>query len=166
MDTESDQNSAVRVDGPVPSCARTDAKPLNRDLQMRYDIAKNEEGPLRRTINTKVKMDPSPTPAPTNIKVEPSDEDRMTPEKYPGLDERVRNIETHLAVRYGAYASCVLRLYGESFSMYSAITTTKPCFEAQVFGRPHYPVGEGVSTMGSASLPPTQSRRKTSYALM
>jgi hypothetical protein len=46
---------------------------MARDLQMKYDIAK-DEGPLRKTINTASKT---------------------------GLDERVRNLETHLAVRYG-----------------------------------------------------------------
>jgi len=31
------------------SCARVDAKPIDRDKQIKYDIAKNEAGPLTRT---------------------------------------------------------------------------------------------------------------------
>ena len=36
--------------------------------------------------------------------------DAVTTERYPGLDERLRNIETHIAIRYGEphYRSCVL----------------------------------------------------------
>jgi len=93
------------------SCARVDAKPVDRDVQMKYDIAKNEEGPLRRTVvaavpeteregggegavdwkgKGKVREDPV-VPRP------------VTAENHPGLDERLRNIEAHLAVRYGSF---------------------------------------------------------------
>ncbi|KAF9474694.1 hypothetical protein BDN70DRAFT_936442 [Pholiota conissans] len=34
----------------LSSCARVDAKPIDRDKQMQYDIAKNGEGPLTRTV--------------------------------------------------------------------------------------------------------------------
>jgi len=33
----------------LTSCARVDAKPIDRDKQIKYDIAKNEAGPLTRT---------------------------------------------------------------------------------------------------------------------
>ena len=92
-----------------------DAKPVDRDVQMKYDIAKNEEGPLRRTVvvvaveetervsggegdvkgKGKSREDPGGGPLVVSRPV--------TAENYPGLDERLRNIETHLAVRYGSF---------------------------------------------------------------
>lgn len=86
----------------VPSCARTDAKTQNRDIQMRYDIAKNEDGPLRKTMKGReeagVKGD---------IDRSTTLEHGLTAEQYPALDERLRNIEAHLSVRYGEFTySC------------------------------------------------------------
>ncbi|KZP34459.1 hypothetical protein FIBSPDRAFT_809740 [Athelia psychrophila] len=81
-----------------PSCARTDARMIDRDVQMRYDIAKNEEGPLRRTVGK--------PPALADSKGEGKAEERhsgagqVTSERHPALDERLTNAETHLAVRY------------------------------------------------------------------
>jgi hypothetical protein len=34
----------------IGSCARTDAKPIDRDEQMKYDIAKNNDEPISRTM--------------------------------------------------------------------------------------------------------------------
>lgn len=84
----------------LPSCARTDARMIDRDVQMRYDIAKNEEGPLRRTVGK--------PPALADQKGKGKAEERqngaeqVTAERHPALDERLTNAETHLAVRYGA----------------------------------------------------------------
>ncbi|KAH9858458.1 hypothetical protein C2E23DRAFT_798672 [Lenzites betulinus] len=78
-----------------PSCARTDAKTQNRDLQMKYDIAKNEDGPLRRTLksgNTATTDQPAPSTRTTDAV--------PSAEKYPALDDRLQNVEKHLAVRY------------------------------------------------------------------
>lgn len=92
----------------IPSCARTDAKTQNRDLQMKYDIAKNEDGPLRRTLKSSVAPGASSTNSPEKPK-HPEGSGAIestvyvpTAERYPALDERLGNIETHLAVRYGA----------------------------------------------------------------
>ncbi|KAK0188264.1 hypothetical protein F5146DRAFT_882117, partial [Armillaria mellea] len=63
------------------SCARTDAKTLNRDTQMKYDIVKNEDGPLRRTMKKR-------------------DEEKADEAGSPALSERIANVETHLAVHY------------------------------------------------------------------
>ncbi|KAJ7693311.1 hypothetical protein B0H17DRAFT_1059704 [Mycena rosella] len=115
-----------RVDDEVPdvsSCARTDAKPVDRDVQMKYDIAKNSDGPLRRTTRLKTKAPEAPAPAPATsptstrpktksmarelkkaaspvvVKAEP---DAKPPalHLHSGLDQRVGNIETHFSVRY------------------------------------------------------------------
>jgi hypothetical protein len=49
------ENSETSADASVDpsqidSCARTAAKPIDRDEQMKYDIAKNSDGPLLRTM--------------------------------------------------------------------------------------------------------------------
>ncbi|KAF8075941.1 hypothetical protein FPV67DRAFT_1604644 [Lyophyllum atratum] len=95
---------------PPPSCARADAKPIDRDVQMKYDIAKNDEGPLSRTVHAVGEKDKTSitdkgkgkerTDGEGSSSKLHSDETAWTAERHPGLDERLRNIETHLAVRY------------------------------------------------------------------
>lgn len=63
---------------------------------MKYDIAKNEDGPLRRTLKSGGTQEATQEPSSNNSP--PQD---ATAERHPGLDERLRSIETHLAVRYG-----------------------------------------------------------------
>ena len=101
---------------PIPSCARTDAKPIDRDLQMKYDIAKNE-GPLRRTVKAAVGEESSAAEERKEeqkkaaiIPDASSDQDveeRATAARYPGIDERLNNVETHLSIRYGTHTSCL-----------------------------------------------------------
>lgn len=97
------------------SCARVDARPQNRDVQMKYDIAKNEDGPLKRTMKAapddqaaaateKSSVSQSPRAVQTepgrgggNVDTKPE----VTAERHSGLVERFTNIEAHLAVRYG-----------------------------------------------------------------
>lgn len=85
------------------SCARTDARPLDRDVQMKYDIAKNEDGPLKKTMKSMTA--PAGTSADrTKKKVGPSlhsGTSLITLEKHPGLAERFENLENHLSVKYG-----------------------------------------------------------------
>ncbi|KAH8107894.1 hypothetical protein BXZ70DRAFT_913118 [Cristinia sonorae] len=96
---------AVDIDEHIPSCARTDAKTQNRDLQMKYDIAKNEDGPLRKTMKTGVPAEAAvmssqqPAKGTTRNQAHSSDE-VPTADRYPAFDERLQNVETHLAVRY------------------------------------------------------------------
>ncbi len=67
---------------------------------MKFDIAKNEEGPLRRTLTVGVK-DENHIP-----KDESADGNGLvTASRHPGLDERLKNLETHLAMRYGTFVS-------------------------------------------------------------
>ena len=145
------------------SCARVDAKSIDRDKQMKYDIAKNEHRPLSRTVSGK-QTDGSPSApsfllgpnasstasslpvsAPSDPSTRPSKKRRLTfdneynlaqdmatnkgkwrvpddphstldvveepdgsaatAQRLPGLDERLRSLEDHLAVRYGTYIS-------------------------------------------------------------
>lgn len=141
------------VGGDPSSCARTDARKIDRDVQMRYDIAKNEEGPLRRTVGKtfsdgdgkrKSKMKEEHN----SLNVEEKD---ISAERYPGLDERLVNAETHLAVRYGGsdfsyLFFCVAQLHFSTISSaFFARPTTLP-------RSAHYVFRERVSTMGSATL--------------
>ncbi|TFY69499.1 hypothetical protein EVG20_g3138 [Dentipellis fragilis] len=82
------------------SCARTDAKTIDRDVMMKFDIARNEEGPLRRTIKTEDEDTKSGITANGAPLPEAETADRATAQRHPGLDHRLRNIETHVAVRY------------------------------------------------------------------
>jgi hypothetical protein len=80
------------------SCARTNAKTVDRDVMMKFDIAKNEEGPLRRTLKVEVKNE-------TNYRIDKicDGDNSVTVNRHPGLDERLKNLETHLAMRYGKF---------------------------------------------------------------
>ncbi|KAN0107307.1 hypothetical protein V8E52_010243, partial [Russula decolorans] len=77
------------------SCARADARTVDRDVMMKFDIAKNEEGPLRRTLKVEMKNENN-SPADKTIKGDRS----VTASRHPGLDERLKILETHLAMRY------------------------------------------------------------------
>ncbi|OAX41126.1 hypothetical protein K503DRAFT_767930 [Rhizopogon vinicolor AM-OR11-026] len=78
---------------PIPSCARTDAKHLDRDVQMKYDIAKNEDGPLRRTMK-------GVTGERGKQKGLCALHDEAEGDQQPATDQRVKNIEEHFAIRY------------------------------------------------------------------
>jgi hypothetical protein len=91
------------------SCARTDAKYVDRDVQMKYDIAKNEEGPLRKTVKllTPVANDKPQAEVEGNtcadeaVRKQKKDDGATTLDQHSVLDERFSNIETHLSIRYG-----------------------------------------------------------------
>ncbi|KAI1795606.1 hypothetical protein LXA43DRAFT_728562 [Ganoderma leucocontextum] len=99
------ENGEFEASSPLPSCARTDAKTQNRDLQMKYDIAKNEDGPLRRTMKAGVMPGTQSSQPIAPVKDGPNGvarpaEDYPSAERYPALDERLQNVEKHFAVRY------------------------------------------------------------------
>lgn len=82
------------------TCARTDAKTQKRDIQIKFDIAKNEDGPLRKTMKTpaqlaKEKSDKAMT---SSVPLGPKEPNLA---RHPGLTERFHNIEDHLAIKYG-----------------------------------------------------------------
>ncbi|KAI0373941.1 hypothetical protein BV20DRAFT_1111046 [Pilatotrama ljubarskyi] len=83
---------------PLVSCARTDAKTQNRDLQMKYDIAKNEDGPLRRTLKSGAAVASTSKAAADSAAT--SVQDYPSAERYPALGERLQNVEKHLSIRY------------------------------------------------------------------
>ncbi|KAN0104014.1 hypothetical protein V8E52_011415 [Russula decolorans] len=77
------------------SCARADARTVDRDVMMKFDIAKNEDGPLRRTLKVEMKNGNN---RPVDKTIE--GDHLVTASRHPGLDESLKNLETHLAMRY------------------------------------------------------------------
>ena len=77
------------------SCARADARTVDHDVMMKFNIAKNEEGPLGRTLKVEMKNE-------NERHADKSTEgDRLVAAgRHPGLDERLRILETYLAMRY------------------------------------------------------------------
>ncbi|KAH9484866.1 hypothetical protein JR316_0001768 [Psilocybe cubensis] len=160
-----EQRTAEAGSVAIPSCARVDAKPIDRDKQIKYDIAKYGEGPLLSTTKNlnesvapgsgslaagvtslasvvpptgdvaplvthsqrkrklAVESEGEESQAKTSkskirkgkekekdkdkevVQLAPQDLDEdgasaATSERYPGLDNRLNNVETHLALRY------------------------------------------------------------------
>jgi hypothetical protein len=103
---------------PLSSCARTDAKPVDRDLQMKYDIAKNEEGPLRKTV----KLEEPPSRRDTvDRPAAQEDDEGLLSNAHPGLDGRLKDIEAHLAVRYGTR---FIFFYPRPHSLYVSLSSS------------------------------------------
>jgi hypothetical protein len=63
---------------------------------MKYDIAQNEEGPLRKTVSAK--RDESVEKGEVRIST-----DVPTAKRHPEIDGRIHNLEEHLAIRYGVF---------------------------------------------------------------
>ena len=91
------------------SCARVDARTVDRDVMMKFDIARNEEGPLRRTLKVEMKNEEN---RPTDKTIE--GDHPVTANRHPGLDERMKNLETHLAMRYGKFICFAVMLIAQS----------------------------------------------------
>lgn len=92
-------NKWLRTDDSVSSsAARVDAKIIDRDSMMKFDVAKNDDGPLRRTVQASSDIkseDDDPSSA-----SEGNPAERHT-SQHRGVDERLKNLEEHLAIRYG-----------------------------------------------------------------
>ncbi len=86
---------------------------------MKYDIAKNEDGPLKRTMKASEAKVPeqsrekAKSAAATSTDTEEGVAMSLTPSRYPGLDERLVNIEKHLAIRYGSCSWLIIFTYYE-----------------------------------------------------
>lgn len=120
---------------------------------MKYDIARNEEGPLRKTVYPKMKtenlgrgtdLDASKR---TDINTAPG---VPTAERHPALDERLNNVEAHFAVKYGASASNALET--ELIKRTSACSAAVLARPADPSRRSHHTSGERLSPLGRSSL--------------
>lgn len=140
----------------IASCARTDAKTQDRNIQMKYDIAKNEDGPLRKTMKAK--------PESSHKRLEENrvaDDDIPTTERYPAFDERLESVETHLAVRYGeCYTGCLrgcgLICFGSTFA--SSVSSGQSTFSRGS----HHASGKAIPSLGSSALQSASQRGKCS----
>lgn len=141
------------------SCARTDAKVLDRDVQMKYDIAKNEEGPLRRTVKHGGTSQDIPNSEGTGRQTA-TITNTLSRELHPGLDERLANIESHLAVRYGKPRLQLLSECVRLITVRSAICSTVPARSIKISRRSPYKARKRLSTLGSAPFQSTSSRCK------
>jgi len=79
------------------TCARVDAKTQHRDVQIKFDIAKNEDGPLRKTIKSPLTLAKEKGDKFGKLPMEGTE---PTMARHPGLAERFDNIEEHLALKY------------------------------------------------------------------
>ena len=175
----------------MTSCARVNGKPVDREKQIKYDIAKNEDGPLTRTAVKKPLLADSSaastsvvvpedvsstsrveTPAleqsprkkrrlgeveeesakstanartpskgkrkakerqPTSVRISsPSDQpgnEALSTKFMADMDERMVNVEEHLAVRYGKSPSCASFLRDPNIFLGLCITQYLLCQE-------------------------------------
>ncbi|KZO95235.1 hypothetical protein CALVIDRAFT_483100 [Calocera viscosa TUFC12733] len=98
-----DMNGDDSIQVGQSSAARTSAIPINRDVQMQYDIVKNVDGPLRRTTGKGKEKDILDTPGQGKggrKDKKSTDASITTFSDHPGLEERFAGVEDHLAVRY------------------------------------------------------------------
>lgn len=128
---------------------------------MKYDIAKNDEGPLRRTINTNVQI-PSAgvkraAPPDTRSSVATTSYE-PTADRHPGLDERIRNIENHFAVRHGETSLQDHVGYMLIVSPSSTLAAALSPRQTASLGGSHHPPRERLSSMGSITLQSTPAR--------
>jgi hypothetical protein len=68
---------------------------------MKYDIAKNEDGPLRRTVGERAEARREERDGPVVKRRRVDSEELKSEEDDPWMAERLVNVETHLAVRFG-----------------------------------------------------------------
>ncbi|KAG9078144.1 hypothetical protein FRC06_008512 [Ceratobasidium sp. 370] len=73
--------------GPGTGSARTDAVKLNRDVQMKYDIVKNEDGPLGKTVKSKPAQGVAASMSTEAV-------------SRAAFSERFEAVEAHLALKY------------------------------------------------------------------
>ena len=153
----------------IPSCARADAKPIDRDVQMKYDIAKNEDGPLRRTVRhqgtvasdsgvgteakgkkrkvkEREKWETERKAEPVEVAV------NLTSDQHPGLNQRLVNIETHFSVRYGMFFFSFVLSLKDANCPSSAVPTPYPSRASEVPGRSYHQTRERLSTLGGIAL--------------
>lgn len=69
---------------PDVTCARTDAREIDRSIQMKFDVVNNEDGPLARSLMTSA----------NHVSV------GSTVHKGSGAEERLQNLEQHLNIVY------------------------------------------------------------------
>jgi hypothetical protein len=107
---------------------------------MKYDIAKNEEGPLRRTVKSENAQG-------KQKQVEDSKG------KDGVFDERLTNLETHLAVRYGQSQVPICTILFRCLTPnVSPITANNHYRKAQIPRGLYHPTRERISSLGGITF--------------
>lgn len=101
-------NRAEFLNRPDPSsadvtCARTDAREINRNIQMKLDIVNNEDGPLARSLLSSSDH--------VRIGEQSGSSSLSSNNSNEGAIERIRNIEQHLNVSFNTNAQPPFSLY-------------------------------------------------------
>ena len=111
---------------------------------MKYDIAKNEDGPLRSTLRTE---------QPLNTEPHATSADQNT------LESRLQDVEDHLAVRYGTLARMTFpEIWCSNGFPSSPVTPKFDRGQAQVLGGSHHTARTRLPAMGCPPSEPTESR--------
>lgn len=146
---ESDENEG---------CARTDAREIDRNIQMKFDIVNNEDGPLQRSLVTSA----------SHVKV------GSIIRKESGADERLQNLEDHLNIRYGNNSKDGVSLFERIKVIEDTIVQIEkqnPLWAAVHFNQPNRafpppPVVHLITPLDTASQNPAEQKSYTSSAIV
>ncbi|KAJ2961491.1 hypothetical protein NQZ79_g3270 [Umbelopsis isabellina] len=146
---ESDENEG---------CARTDAREIDRSIQMKFDIVNNEDGPLQRSLVTSA----------SHVKV------GSTIRKESGADERLQNLEDHLNIRYSNNSKDDVSLFERIKVIEDTIIQIEkqnPLWAAVHFNQPNRvfpppPVVHLITPLETASQNPAEQKSYTSSAIV
>lgn len=122
---------------------------------MKYDIAKNEDGPLRKTLHGRKELSTAPTEGGPEQGYDHAG-------RISGLDERLRNIETHLAVQYGQLAVGHPSFCAVTGTC-SPISAEVPIGSYKVPRGSHRSIGERIPSLGCPALQSTSSGCALAY---
>ncbi|KIY53091.1 hypothetical protein FISHEDRAFT_8198, partial [Fistulina hepatica ATCC 64428] len=119
-------DSSRKMQDGEPSCARVDAKAVDGDSQVKYDIAKNEGGPLRETVHG-ISNGVDATKAEGG-----TEKSSHNAPPHTELEERVQNIEAHAAIRYGKQRFLALRPVYQLIRYMGAVPSMPTTLEARI----------------------------------
>ncbi|RUO96824.1 hypothetical protein BC936DRAFT_141406 [Jimgerdemannia flammicorona] len=85
------------------TCARTDAREINRNIQMKFDVVNNEDGPLARSLAHGKAAAAAAAEEEQRGRRGGAGEMRGV---SGGTGERLKNLEEHLSVRFGELGRC------------------------------------------------------------
>ncbi|KAG2174366.1 hypothetical protein INT43_004389 [Umbelopsis isabellina] len=144
--------------GENEGCARTDAREIDRNIQMKFDIVNNEDGPLQRSLVTSA----------SHVKV------GSTIRKESGADERLQNLEDHLNIRYGNNSKNDVSLFERIKVIEDTIVQIEkqnPLWAAVHFNQPNRvfpppPVVHLITPLETTSQNPAEQKSYTSSAIV
>jgi len=139
------------------TCARTDAREIDRSIQMKFDVVNNEDGPLARSLVTSA----------NHVSV------GSTVHKGSGAEERLQNLEQHLNIVYKNNSRDSFSLFQRMKIIEDTIIQTEqqnPLWAAVHFNQPNRtfpppPVVNLITPTESATEKATEQKSYTSDAV-